>query len=83
MINNIKSTNYREIDIIVISKISKSLKDYINIFLKKEIERFSSYKERDYIIKTTLKSLFNSLYNLSNTKLVILRNYFNDTFVKK
>ena len=53
------------------------------MFLIREANRLSSYKNRDYIIKIIVALLFNSLYNLFNIKLIALRSYLNDTLIKE
>ena len=64
------------------SKLSEKLREYEDVFLIEEVDRLSSHEERDHIIETIAKSSFDSLYNLSNTKLTILRTYLNDILAK-
>ena len=65
-----------------ISKLSEKLREYEDVFLIEEVDRLSSHEERDYVIKTTAKSLFDSLYNLSNIELATLRTYLDDILAK-
>ena len=65
-----------------VSKLSEKLREYEDVFLIEEVDRLSSYKERDYVIKTTAKSLFDLLYNLFNIELTTLRTYLDDVLAK-
>ena len=65
-----------------ILKLLEKLREYEDVFLIEEVDRLSSHEERNYVIKTGAKSLFDSLYNLSNTKLATLRTYLNDVLAK-
>ena len=82
-INAIKANISYEINIEVISQIKEELKKYKDIFSIWETSYLLSYKSYDYISKTIIDLLFNSLYNLFNIKLIILRSYFNDTLTKE
>ena len=57
-------------------------RSYANTKTIEEVDRLSSYKERDYVITTIAKLLFDLLYNLSNIELTILRIYLNDILAK-
>lgn len=59
------------------------LKKYENIFLMKETNKLTSYVKHDHVIKITIKSLYELLYNLLNTKLTILRQYLNNVLTKR
>ena len=50
----------------------KSLKKYKNVFLKKK--KLFEIKKYDHVIKITIKSFYNLLYNLLNIKLKALKN---------
>ena len=63
--------------------LSTELKKYENVFLIEEVVKLSLHKEHDHAIKTTVESLYNSLYNLLNIKLTALRRYLNDVLTKK
>ena len=65
-----------------ISKLLEKLREYEDVFSIEEVDRLSSHEERDYVIETTAKSLFDSLYNLSNIELATLRTYLNDVLAK-
>ena len=65
-----------------ISKLSEKLREYEDVFLIEEVDRLSSHEERDYVIKTIAKSLFDLLYNLFNIELATLRTYLNDILAK-
>ncbi len=56
--------------------------DFNNIFLNKEINRLSLYKNNDYIINIKNNPLYVSFYNLSNLELIELRRYLNDILIK-
>ena len=61
----------------------KSLKEYKNVFLKKEKNKLFKIKEYNYVIKITIKSFYNFLYNLLNIKLKALRKYLNNALIKE
>ena len=65
-----------------ISKLSEKLREYEDVFSIEEVDRLSSHEERDHVIKTTAKLLFDSLYNLSNIELATLRTYLDDILAK-
>ena len=58
------------------------LKQYKNVFFIEEIDKLSSSEESNYVINIIAESFYESLYNLFNTELVILRKYFNDALAK-
>ena len=60
----------------------EKLREYEDVFLIEEVDRLSSHEERDYVIKTITKSLFDLLYNLSNIELATLRTYLDDILTK-
>ena len=66
----------------IIPKLSEKLREYEDVFSTEEVDRLPSHEERDYVIETTAKSSFDSLYNLSNTKLATLRTYLDDILAK-
>ena len=61
---------------------SEKLREYEDVFLIEEVDRLSSHEERDYVIETTAKLSFDSLYNLSNIELATLRTYLDDILAK-
>ena len=65
-----------------ISKLLEKLREYEDIFLIEEVDRLSSHEERNYVIKTTVESLFDLLYNLFNIELATLRTYLDDILAK-
>ena len=65
-----------------VSKLPEKLREYEDVFSIEEVDRLSSHEERDYVIETTAKSLFDSLYNLSNIELATLRTYLDDALAK-
>ena len=65
-----------------IPKLSKELREYEDVFSIEEVDRLPSHEERDYVIETTAKSSFDSLYNLSNIELATLRTYLDDVLAK-
>ena len=64
------------------SKLSEKLREYEDVFSIEEVDRLPSHEERNYVIETIAKSLFDSLYNLSNTELATLRTYLDDILAK-
>jgi len=59
------------------------LKEYEDVFLIKSINKLSLHENHDHAIEITAKSLYESLYNLLNTELVILRQYLNNVLTKE
>ncbi len=59
------------------------MKEYEDVFLIKNADKLSLHEEHDYAIKITAKSLYESLYNLLNTKLVTLKQYLNNVLAKE
>jgi len=59
------------------------LKEYEDVFSIKNINKLSLYEEHDHAIKITAESLYDSLYNLLNTELMILRQYLNNVLTKE
>ena len=64
------------------SKLPEKLREYEDVFSIEEADRLPSHEERNYVIETTAKSSFDSLYNLSNTELATLRTYLDDILAK-
>jgi len=59
------------------------LKEYKDVFLIKSVNKLLLHEDHDHAIEITAKSSYESLYNLSNTKLMILRQYLNDVLAKE
>jgi len=59
------------------------LKEYENVFSIESADKLSLHKDHDHAIKIIAKSLYESLYNLLNTELAILRQYLNDVLTKE
>ncbi len=59
------------------------LKKYEDVFLTKNVDKLFLHEDHDYAIKITAESLYKLLYNLSNTELMILKQYLNDVLVKE
>ncbi len=59
------------------------LKEYEDVFLMKSVDKLLLHEDHDHAIDITAESLYESLYNLSNTKLMTLRQYLNDVLVKE
>jgi len=53
--------------------LSVELKEYKDVFSVKSINKLSLHEKHDHSIEITAKSLYDSLYNLSNIELMILR----------
>ena len=61
----------------------KSLKKYKDVFSRKEEDKLFKIKEYDHVIKITIKSFYDFLYNLLNIKLKALRKYLNNALIKE
>ncbi len=59
------------------------LKEYKDVFLIKSVNKLLLHENHDHAIEITAESSYKSLYNLSNTKLMILRQYLNDVLAKE
>ncbi len=59
------------------------LKEYKDVFLIKSVNKLLLHEDHDHAIEITAESSYESLYNLSNTKLMILRQYLNDVLAKE
>jgi len=59
------------------------LKEYKDVFLTESVDRLFLHKKHDHAIEITVKSLYNSLYNLSNTELATLRQYLDNVLTKE
>ncbi len=59
------------------------LKEYKDVFLIKNVDKLLLHENHDHAIEITAKSSYESLYNLLNTELTILRQYLNDVLAKE
>ncbi len=59
------------------------LKKYEDVFSTKNANKLSLHEDHDHAIEITAKSSYESLYNLSNTELMTLRQYLNDVLTKE
>jgi len=59
------------------------LKEYKDVFLIKSVNRLLLHEEHDHAIEIIVEFSYNLLYNLSNIKLMILRQYLNDVLAKE
>ncbi len=59
------------------------LKKYEDVFSAKSAGKLSLHEDHDHAIEITAESSYESLYNLSNTELTILRQYLNDVLAKE
>jgi len=59
------------------------LKKYKDVFSTENVDKLFLHEEHDYAIEITAEFLYDLLYNLSNTELVILRQYLNDVLMKE
>ncbi len=59
------------------------LKKYEDVFLTESAGKLSLHEDHNHAIKITAESSYESLYNLSNIKLVTLRQYLNDVLAKE
>ncbi len=78
--NNVTSciTNALETQTLLIE-----LKEYEDVFLIESVDKLLLHEDHDHAIEITAKSSYESLYNLSNTKLATLRQYLDDVLAKK
>ncbi len=78
--NNIMSciTNALEAQTLLVE-----LKEYEDVFLTENADKLSLHEDHNHAIKITAKSLYELLYNLSNTKLATLRQYLDDVLAKE
>ncbi len=59
------------------------LKEYEDVFSAESVDKLLLHEDHDHAIEITAESSYESLYNLLNTELVILRQYLNDVLVKE
>jgi len=59
------------------------LKEYEDVFLTENADKLSLHEDHDHAIEITAESSYESLYNLLNTELVILRQYLDDVLAKE
>ncbi len=59
------------------------LKEYKDVLLTKSIDKLLLHEDHDHAIKIIAELLYESLYNLSNTELMTLKQYLNDVLVKE
>ncbi len=59
------------------------LKEYEDVFLTESADKLLLHKDHDHAIEITTESSYESLYNLSNTELVTLKQYLNNVLVKE
>jgi hypothetical protein len=58
------------------------LKEYKDVFLIENVDKLFLHEKHDHAIIITTESLYDSLYNLLNIKLVTLRQYLNNVLTK-
>ena len=63
--------------------ILKELKEFQNVFLVEEAKKLSFHYRGDYAIEIISDPSYKPLYNLSNIKLIALREYLDAILVKK
>ncbi len=80
VMNNVMSciTNALETQTLLIK-----LKEYKDVFLTESADKLSLHKDHDHAIEITAKSSYELLYNLLNTKLMILKQYLNNVLAKE
>ena len=83
ILNEIKTNFIQILNIIITFIVSKSLKKYKNVFLRKEEDKLLEIKKYNHAIKITIKSFYDFLYNLLNIKLKALRKYLNNVLIKE
>jgi len=71
----------------VVSKMSMLFQQYnryVNVFSEKNVDKLSSHQDHDHVIETERHELlYNSLYNLSETELQVLKEYLDNILTKK
>ncbi len=79
-INNVMShiTNLLEMQTLLIE-----LKEYEDVLLIESADKLSLHEDHDHAIEIIAESSYESLYNLLNTELTILKQYLNDVLVKE
>jgi len=78
--NNMTShiTNASEMQTLLIE-----LKEYKDVFLTESVDKLLLHEDHDHAIEITAESSYESLYNLLNTELVILRQYLDNVLAKE
>ena len=71
------------LNVIITFIVLKSLKEYKDVFSRKEKDKLFKIKEYNYAIKITIESSYNFLYNLLNIKLKALKKYLNNALIKE
>jgi hypothetical protein len=59
------------------------LKEYEDVFSAESVNKLSLHEEHDHAIEITAESSYDSLYNLLNTELAILRQYLDNVLTKE
>ncbi len=59
------------------------LKEYEDVFLIESVNKLLLHEDHDHAIEITAESSYESLYNLSNTELAILRQYLDNVLAKE
>jgi len=59
------------------------LKEYKDVFSTKNADKLSLHEDHDHAIEITAESSYESLYNLLNTELAILKQYLDDVLAKE
>ncbi len=59
------------------------LKEYEDVFSTESADKLSLHEDHDHAIEITAELSYESLYNLLNTELVILRQYLNNVLAKE
>ncbi len=66
------------------STLSWQYNRYADVFSEENADKLSSHQDHDHVIETERhESLYDSLYNLSETELQVLREYLDNILVKK
>jgi len=59
------------------------LKEYKDVFSTESVNKLLLHEDHDHAIEIIAESLYESLYNLSNTELMTLRQYLDDVLAKE
>ena len=78
--NNVKSciTNAFKTQTLLVE-----LKEYEDVFSTESVDKLLLHENHDHAIEITAESSYESLYNLSNTELMILKQYLDNVLAKE
>ena len=83
ILNEIETNFIRALNAIITFIVSKSLKEYKDVFSRKEEGKLLEIKEYDHAIEITAEPPYDPLYNLLNIELKALRKYLDNALIKE